>query len=87
MREQLFYAGLGLLLIIGLAGALYMQFKNDPEEKTFVSFNDGSVECMTIIINKSSTKEQLAQALAAGRAAMLGEIGNTPGCVNYEIVR
>lgn len=83
MKNGLVYALLALMLFAILAASLYLEFGVKTQGE-FFSFNDGSVECMTIQIKKNSTKEELAQALAAGRAAMLGEIGNTPGCVNYE---
>lgn len=84
MKNEYVYGLLAIMLFAVLAASLYLEFGvKTPGE--FFSFNDGSIECITIQIKKNSTKEELAQALAAGRAAMLGEIGNTPGCVNYEL--
>lgn len=78
----------GFLMGVGLAMIIFGQYLSYLESKpTFVSFNDGSIECITIHIPENSTKEKLAQALIQGHDMILGKIGNAQGCVNYEFAK
>lgn len=86
MRTQLFYILCGLLLITGLGCTYYLTRETKTENK-FVSFNDGTFKCTTIIINTNANKEGIADALRHGADIIDGTTGTTPGCVNYEFVR
>jgi hypothetical protein len=83
MKENLQLFLIAIFGFVLLSGIYYAEHLNDKKEN-FVSFNDGSIDCITLKVPAKPTKEQLAQVLIQGHDTLLGKTGDTVGCVNYE---
>ena len=84
MKNNFIYAVGGIVLITILGMILMFLERSDMNSKKFISFNDGSIDCITIKVPAEPTKEQLAQVLIQDHDTLLGKTGDTVGCVNYE---
>lgn len=76
------------LLTIGLSLIVISQIARMIDKPDITTFSDGSKSCVTLIVPKNATKQELAELLKNGSDILSGNVEKIPdGCVNYEFAK
>lgn len=77
-----------ILLTIGLSLLVISQIARLINEPDITTFSDGSKSCVTLVVPKNATKQELTELLKNGSDILSGNVEKIPeGCVNYEFAK